>query len=231
MLANKAQEKIGNFTDFIHRYRELAAQPLADLGGLINELVREIDYVKAMKRTCRTEEEQASRESNVRELIESVYRYTDDRRGKRKEATLSGFMTAMMLDDAKRDTGDDIEKKKGVSLITLHASKGLEFPVVYLVGLEEGILPHSRSVEEDTKPEERRLLYVGITRAMEQLTLSYCQTRMKFGQLAGCQPSSFIQELNPEHMEITTLSELEEVPPTQEETKNFFGMMKDKIAG
>ena len=231
LLSNKAQEKIGNFVEMIDRYRELAGQPLADLGALVQELVREIDFIKAMKRTCRTDEERASRESNVRELVESVYRFTDDRRGKKKDATLTGFMTAMMLDDSKRDTGDDIEKQKGVSLITLHASKGLEFPVVFLVGLEEGILPHSRSIEEDTKPEERRLLYVGITRAMEQLTLSYCQTRMRFGQLSGCQPSSFIQELNPEHMEITTLAQLEEVPATEEETKSFFGMMKDKIAG
>ncbi len=126
--------------------------------------------------------------------------------------------------------GDDIEKKKGVSLITLHASKGLEFPIVYLVGLEEKILPHSRSLEEGTKDEERRLLYVGITRAMEQLTMSYCMTRMKFGQVAGCQPSSFIQELTPEHMNITTLSQLAEVPATKEATKSFFGMMKDRIA-
>ena len=91
---------------------------------------------------------------------------------------------------AERDKDDDLEGKKGVCLITLHAAKGLEFPHVYLVGLEEGILPHKRSLEEGTRDEERRLLYVGITRAKETLSLSYCYTRKRYGDALPCYPSS-----------------------------------------
>jgi DNA helicase II / ATP-dependent DNA helicase PcrA len=77
-----------------------------------------------------------------------------------------------------------------------------------LVGLEEGFLPHSRSITEGTKDEERRLLYVGITRAQESLTLTYCTKRMKWGQKTGCQPSSFIGELDDEHLEHTTYDDI-----------------------
>jgi hypothetical protein len=97
--------------------------------------------------------------------------------------------------DRNREQEQDVEKKKGVLLITLHAAKGLEFTHVFLVGLEEGVLPHDRSKVEGTLDEERRLLYVGITRAMRTLTMTYCRDRMKYGSASPCHPSSFIKEL------------------------------------
>jgi superfamily I DNA/RNA helicase len=83
----------------------------------------------------------------------------------------------------------------------MHSCKGLEFPHVYIVGMEEGLLPHSRSGEEKTIDEERRLFYVALTRAMKTLTISHCASRRKYGQSVPCHPSSFLEELPKELVE------------------------------
>ena len=91
-----------------------------------------------------------------------------------------------------RDEGD----VDAVKMSTLHASKGLEYPHVFLVGTEEGILPHSESIDNDMVEEERRLMYVGITRAQKSLTLSYCVKRKRAGEWQFVEPSRFIEEIN-----------------------------------
>ena len=87
-------------------------------------------------------------------------------------------------------------QKKGVCLITMHASKGLEFPVVYLPGCEQGLMPHKRSYEEGRVDEERRLFYVGLTRAMKKLTLSFVRWRTRYGEKQAQLPSAFLKELD-----------------------------------
>ena len=128
-----------------------------------------------------------------------------------------------------KDDEEDISKKKGVCLITLHAAKGLEFPVVYLVGLEEGVLPHSRSVEEGSRDEERRLLYVGITRAMDNLTMTWCANRVRYGEPQPCQPSSFIAELDKTHLDEINVTELDEGPPDQETSAAAFDNIRKML--
>jgi superfamily I DNA/RNA helicase len=97
--------------------------------------------------------------------------------------------------------------------------------------LEEGVLPHSRSVTEGTKDEERRLLYVGITRAQQKLTMTYCTMRTKWGQPVSCQPSSFLQELDDTHMIHTTYDDVMGAEADDEELGNFFGSLKDSLNG
>ena len=193
---------------------------------LAQDMVREMDYLPWLKRSCKDEEEATQRENGIGELYESIRS-----RPVKSESELIDFLGSVCLDD-ERDTGkDDLEKQQGVTLITLHASKGLEFPHVYLPGLEEGILPHKRSVEEGTRDEERRLLYVGITRARERLTLTWCAARTKWGDRLPSQGSSFIRELDETFVQRASWSELRNRPVSQDEAKNRFSAMRQMLGG
>src|ERR1044071_8484907 len=109
---------------------------------------------------------------------------------------------------------------EAVTLITIHSCKGLEFPHVYIVGLEDGLLPHSRSKLEGTLDEERRLFYVAITRAMRTLSISYCLGRKKYGEAVQCHPSPFLKEL-PEHL-VEWADEKSKEPVSVNTGKDFF---------
>jgi superfamily I DNA/RNA helicase len=112
---------------------------------------------------------------------------------------LQAFLEELAL-DSEREEEKELNAD-AVTLITMHSCKGLEFPHVYVVGLEDGLLPHSRSKVEGTLDEERRLFYVAITRAQQTLTLSYALGRKKYGQLLPCHPSGFLRELPEELVE------------------------------
>jgi superfamily I DNA/RNA helicase len=133
------------------------------------------------------------------------------------------------LDDITLDSEREEEKEAGdaVTLITMHSCKGLEFPRVYIVGLEEGLLPHARSAAEGTLDEERRLFYVGVTRAMQSLTLSHCAGRMRYGQLMPCHPSRFLKELPPELVEDADAKDKEPVNP--DAGKKMFDVLRSAI--
>ncbi len=183
----RTAEALRQFTPLIRRYEGLVHQPLADLPGLVRALLDEVGFFEELRRSCKTEEEADGRERNVREMITDLEKSTREKRG-----DLQGFLDAISLGNERES---DEPRGSGVTLITLHAAKGLEFPQVYLVGLEEGILPHDRSKMEGNLDEERRLLYVGITRAMRRLTISFCRARSRYGSASPCQPSSFLREL------------------------------------
>jgi superfamily I DNA/RNA helicase len=114
-----------------------------------------------------------------------------------------------------------------VTLITMHSCKGLEFPHVYIAGLEDGLLPHARSKVEGTLDEERRLFYVAPTRAMQSLFLTYCTGRKRYGQLTPCQPSPFLKELPGELIE--NADEAGKKPVAVETGKNLFSALRTSI--
>src|SRR4030095_1535853 len=112
---------------------------------------------------------------------------------------ISEFRDDLALDSEREE--EEQQQMDAVTLITMHSCKGLEFPHVFVVGLEDGLLPHTRSKEENTVDEERRLFYVAITRAMQTLNISHCAFRKKYGTPTPCHPSPFLGELPQELVE------------------------------
>jgi DNA helicase-2/ATP-dependent DNA helicase PcrA len=113
-----------------------------------------------------------------------------------------------------------------VCLITMHASKGLEFPVVYLPGVEQGLLPHKRSWDEGRVDEERRLFYVGITRAMKNLTLSHVRWRTRWGEKLAQLPSPFLKELDRKYIQELDYAKHMREPVTLDENKSFISGLR-----
>jgi superfamily I DNA/RNA helicase len=180
------------------------------------QFLSDIGYLDELRRSEKNPENAESRIRNLKELIvtldggSSVTLKPAER--------LSEFLEELTLEN---DLAEDEEPTgDAVTLITMHSCKGLEFPHVYVVGMEDGLLPHSRSKVEGTLDEERRLFYVAITRAMRTLTLSYCLGRKKYGQTLPCHPSPFLKEL-PEEL-VEHADEKGKQPVAVESGKNLF---------
>jgi DNA helicase II / ATP-dependent DNA helicase PcrA len=222
-LGPKARAAIESFVALIAGAKNRIDIAKDNPADVLSELLKEIEYLQWIERSCKTENERNQRGEGIQSVIDSLRAYTI------KGKSIQAFLDHSALASDRED--DDLEKKQGATLITLHASKGLEFPIVFLVGLEEGFLPHTRSIAEGTKDEERRLLYVGITRAQDNLTMTYCSKRVKYGQETGCQPSSFIGELDDEHLEHTSYDDILGAEPSSDELDNFFGNLKGMLDG
>ncbi|MFL6595093.1 MAG: ATP-dependent helicase [Chthoniobacterales bacterium] len=222
LASTRTATSIKAFVELIGGYETKITQPLSDPASLVSQLVVEVGYDEELRRTCKSGEEADARAGNIRDIIRDLGDFT-----KRSNKGLLGFLDEVTLDqEREEEKEDDIEKKRGVTLITMHSAKGLEFRHVYLIGLEEGLLPHDRSKSEGSIDEERRLLYVGITRARRTLTLTHCRDRMKYGSASSCAPSSFIKELAPEFVERVNLQKLLSTPVAMDTGKSRFAQMR-----
>lgn len=219
-LMKRTVESIDRFTQMLDGFETRLNTPLSDHAAILRELMKETGYLDDLRRTCKTPEEALSRETNLMDLLKSF----EDYQGRSTEG-LRGFLDEMSLRQ-EREEDDDDAKGSGVTLITLHAAKGLEYPHVYLIGLEEGLLPHDRSKVEGTVDEERRLLYVGITRARRTLAMSWCRNRLKYGSATPCTPSSFIKELPPEWIDHRNATQILSAPVSEAAAKSKFGALK-----
>ncbi len=189
------------FTSLIKQCRAmLKSRPIADMCRF---LIEEIKYEAELRRLYPEGDEQQTRINSVEEVVNAIASYEQ----KADDPSLAGFLEETALAGKEFDSEKEKQlRRNGIVLMTLHAAKGLEFPQVYMVGMEEGLLPHHRSVKMDGAAidEERRLCYVGITRAQDRLTLSLAQTRMKWGKPRDTNPSRFLFEMigkaeNPYH--------------------------------
>jgi DNA helicase-2/ATP-dependent DNA helicase PcrA len=157
----------------------------------VRELIDAVDYRAEIDRCYPEPETRLARSAAVEEVVNFAENYV--RRG--REPTLGGFLEELSLSTEEDLTGRKDDGADAVWLMTLHSAKGLEFPYVFLPGLEEGLLPHARAIEEGGEEEERRLMYVGITRAMRRLTVSFTRSRSKYGRRKETVPSRFLYEM------------------------------------
>jgi superfamily I DNA/RNA helicase len=186
-----------------------------------DNFLNETGYFAELRRLEKNPENSESRVRNLKDLMATM-----DGNGNQPAERLENFLENVTLDSDRAEEKENTSD--AVTLITMHSCKGLEFPHVFVVGLEDGLLPHSRSKVEGTLDEERRLFYVAVTRAMQTLTISHCGGRKKYGQLLPCQPSPFLKEL-PEEL-VETSDAKSKTPVAQDSGKNLFAAMRSAVS-
>ncbi|MFA6052472.1 MAG: DNA helicase Rep [Methylobacter sp.] len=195
-LSEKAMHRLTKFRDWVIDTADRIER--GDTFTVIEQFIDQIGYPQHLQEESKTKESADRKLKNVYELIEWLKRIADKETDGQKP--LAEIVSKIMLMDIMERNQED-EASDQVSLMTLHAAKGLEFPHVFLIGIEENILPHQNSIETDNIEEERRLAYVGITRAQRTLTFSYCTHRKRYGEVAECEPSRFLNELPADDLE------------------------------
>ena len=191
-LPARASNALGGFADIVRRLRADAARlPPADLVRALNE---RSGLLAALRAQCRNEAQFAMRRGNLDELAD-WFEGGQARQGRGAGPAELAAQLALLTHADRDEAGDQVR------LMSLHAAKGLEFRCVFMVGVSDGTLPHEVSIDEGSLDEERRLMYVGITRARERLWLSYPREVTKWGSRLRLEPSRFIEELPPEELQ------------------------------
>lgn len=222
----RSLSKIEGFVTFIQSLKSKAEA--YSVTELLEEVIDLTGYVDELK--AENTEESKARIENIDELISKAVSYEDAMKAEGREAMLSGFLEEIAL-IADIDTVDS--QQDYVLLMTLHSAKGLEFPYVYLAGMEDGMFPSSMCIYSDDPSdmeEERRLCYVGITRAMNELTLTSARQRMVRGEIQYNRVSRFVREIPRELVELgTTVSEHKPSMPETVSPKNSYMQMRQSF--
>ncbi len=225
-INEKTQAAMLEFTDLIRRYSQLFSKSLP----MVETLKAFLAEAKLAEEIYRQEKDPIvakRRVDNQEEIVNSLAYYLE----RSEYPSLTGFVERISLSDDDRPGKNDKESKldrNAVTLMSLHSSKGLEFPVVFLVGMEEGFLPHKKSIYETFDiDEERRLCYVGITRAQKQLILLGARHRRKYGKLEQREPSRFLSEIPKDRLHVPGREKPVASTPEQEalSASNFFSNM------
>ena len=191
-IPKKATTQLAEFAEFINNFTRNLIEDDEPV-PIIRQMMLEAGYIDYVKETAATPAQEKTKLDNIEILyssIQSLINRAEDVDEKNIESVIRKMVLLDMLEQQQEE--EDTDK---VNLLTLHASKGLEFPYVYLIGLEEEILPHKNSIAADTIEEERRLMYVGITRARQGLTITLAEQRKAGGQMKQMTPSRFLDEL------------------------------------
>jgi ATP-dependent DNA helicase Rep len=216
-LQSNAHQRVINFRQWIeHIIRQCESDdPIAAL----NEMLEDMDYLGWLHQHASSPQVAERRMENVHFLIQSIHKTlkqnTEEMLTEEPDISLKDAIAKLLLMDLleQQEQEDDTDR---VQLMTLHAAKGLEFPHVFMAGVEEEILPHRNSIEDDNIEEERRLMYVGITRAQRSLTLSLAAKRKQYGETIETSPSRFLEELPQDEVEYEGFAESD---PTQNTLK------------
>jgi len=193
ILSKKAGESLSKFCNLINIISSILEKD--DLPHQINEIIK-VSNIKSIYEKNKTEQSRSKLE-NLDELISAAQEFINTDLDQ-NETIIDAFLTHTSLESGE---GQGNEWDECIQLMTLHSSKGLEFPIVFLVGLEENLFPSRMSIEEDNLEEERRLCYVGITRARKKLYISHAQMRRQYGTENYCMPSRFLNEIPEEVIE------------------------------
>ena len=228
VLADEQEnENIMNFITLIKNYqRVFNEKPLVQA---INQLIEEINYNDFIEKSYDSAKLSTRKKEDVKNFILTADRFQDRFQ---EDANLKNFVERLLLaDSSDRHNTSDGEKKNEVTLMTLHASKGLEYDNVFLIGMEEEILPHKKTIQDSTDvSEERRLCYVGVTRARKKLVMTYAKERKMYNKMVGRYKSRFVIELNECYKELdrTNFGDMSE-DEVKDFKKNFFGSLMDSL--
>ncbi|MCF6252023.1 MAG: DNA helicase Rep [Methylococcaceae bacterium] len=203
-LSEKSVFRLKKFADWIIDTAEKIE--IGDTFVVIDRFIQQLNYEAWLHENSKTQAAAERKIKNVYDLIEWLKRIAD--KETEDEKSLAEIISKILLMDILERNQEE-EAGDQISLMTLHASKGLEFPHVFLIGIEENLLPHQNSIETDNIEEERRLAYVGITRAQRSCTFSYCTHRKRYGEVSECEPSRFLNELPEEDLEWSNKKQLE----------------------
>ena len=197
-VANAAANSAEHLGETIRFFRQEFKQDSAEIAALAKDYLRQVGYLDGLARIHRDTEEYLKRRDNVLELVNAMAQH----QMRNPSATLGDFLEAHSLaDDSDKVRGD--ENDDAVTLMTVHAAKGLEFHLVFVVAMEDGMFPNERAVQGGALEEERRLFYVAMTRAKKQLILTRAATRMIHGEIVRKAPSPFLKDI-PEDLTVTT---------------------------
>lgn len=206
-LPPKSVQNLEIFTRWLIDIADRAAR--GNLLEAIKDMIEEINYRGWLEEVSGDPNKANRRMENVDELVSWIERMIDQDTEEKSIGDIAARLTLMDIMDRQADEN----QADAVHLMTLHAAKGLEFPHVFIVGMEEEILPHRTSIEEDSIEEERRLAYVGITRAQRSLVMTLANTRKRYGEKVECEESRFLRELPPE--DLIWMTEKTQVDPEE----------------
>ncbi len=221
-VSRKTAGAIRDFSENLAAMRIHLMTPGVDAAALVSSYLADCGYFDDLKRSCKTPEEALNREGGAKEILNALATHQARNRG-----SVQDFLDELSLNRERQE--DKKDEGAGLTLITLHAAKGLEFPHVFLIGAEDGLLPHERSKSEGTVDEERRLFYVGITRAMKSLTVTHCRNRMKFGSAMHCRPSPFLKEIEGDGVHAESYEDIMARPLDEEDIGLSFASIRASL--
>lgn len=207
-IPSKALQGIAQFIDVLHLAKEkFASMPLREA---MVWLVETIDYRKAIHEEVKSAQMREFKWENVQDFISSMADFEQKMPGEgESKSRLRDFLGSMTLEEGWGEQSRKNREENKVTLMTFHSSKGLEFPACFLIGMEDHIIPHEKSVKETGVEEERRLMYVAMTRAMRHLTMSMARQRKRMGVEAASTPSRFMLEIPKDYLKATVWHQLD----------------------